>query len=156
MIRLIRELGAKKQATLRQTDTYFEVPNGRLKLREEGLHYEAALIFYSRPNSKASRLSEYEIQKINSGDTKQMKRFLQKALTTSVIVKKERILYIFQNTRIHLDRVMGLGNFLELETVISKQKMSQAENKHRAVLRALELDTCEKIPVSYSDLLLAK
>lgn len=85
-----------------------------------------------------------------------MKRFLQKALTTSVIVKKERILYIFQNTRIHLDRVMGLGNFLELETVISKQKMSQAENKHRAVLRALELDTCEKIPVSYSDLLLAK
>jgi predicted adenylyl cyclase CyaB len=155
MMRSIRKLGGKKVGVLRQTDTYFDVPNGRLKLREETSRETADLIFYSRPNSKISRLSEYDIQNISKVDTKKMKSILMKALSVRVIVKKVRILYLFRHTRIHLDSVTGLGDFLELETVVSGLKMSDAKKEHETVIQMLGLALCDKIPVSYSDLLLA-
>jgi predicted adenylyl cyclase CyaB len=154
MARLIRKLGAEKNGILRQTDTYFDAPNGRLKLREEKSRDDADLIFYSRPDKKTSRLSEYDILKIAGADVKRMKRFLEKSLSIKVIVKKERTLFIHKNTRIHLDRVFGLGDYLELETVMTKQSLVEAKKEHAAVIEALSLDSCEKIPVSYSDLLM--
>jgi len=155
MARLIRKLGAEKKGILRQTDTYFDAPNGRLKLREEQSRNDADLIFYSRPDKKTSRLSEYDILKIAGADVKRMKRFLEKSLSIKVIVKKERTLFIHQNTRIHLDRVSGLGDYLELETVITKQPLAEAKKEHVAIVEALGLYSCEKIPVSYSDLLIS-
>lgn len=156
MMRLIRKLGAKRQGILRQTDTYFDAPNGRLKLREENSRDEADFIFYSRPDKRASRLSEYDIMKVAEADVKRMKSFLAKSLSVKVIVKKERTLFIYQHTRIHLDRVSGLGDYLELETVVEKQSLADATGEHMAAISALGLDLCEKIPVSYSDLLLKK
>lgn len=156
MARLIRKLGAKKKGVLRQTDTYFDAPNGRLKLREEQSRDDADLIFYSRPDKKASRLSEYDILNIAGADVKRMKRFLGKSLSVRVIVKKERALFIHRHTRIHLDRVSGLGEYLELETVVTKQPLAEAKKEHAAVIEALGLDSCEKIPASYSDLLMSK
>lgn len=156
MMRLIRKLGAEKRGVLRQTDTYFDAPNGRLKLREEKSRDEADLIFYSRPNKSASRLSEYDILKVAKSGVKQMRSFLTKALSVKVVVKKERTLFIYQHTRIHLDRVSGLGDYLELETVVGKQSLANATGEHTMVINALGLDSCEKIPVSYSDLLLKK
>lgn len=155
MVQLIRKLGAEKKGILRQMDTYFDAPNGRLKLREEKSRNDADLIFYSRPDKKASRLSEYDILKIAGAEVKQTKHFLEKSLSIKVIVKKERTLFIHRHTRIHLDRVSWLGDYLELETVMEKQPLAEAKKEHAAIIEALGLDSCEKIPVSYSDLLMS-
>lgn len=154
MLRAIRSLGAEKVGVLRQADTYFSVPKGRLKLREEKSSDHAELICYSRPDTGASRVSEYGIQTIPKEVSRGFKAFLEKALPVLVVVKKRRGLYLCKHTRIHLDQVDGLGDFLELETVISKQTLSQAKKEHREVIQKLGLNRCEKIPVSYSDLLL--
>ncbi|MEI7512791.1 MAG: class IV adenylate cyclase [Candidatus Uhrbacteria bacterium] len=154
MLRNIQKLGAKKIGLLRQTDSYYKVSNGRLKLREERPPDHTALIYYSRPDDKQSKLSEYDILNIAKDDSKKFKNILSKALSTLVVVKKNRSLYQYKNTRIHLDSVSGLGDYLELETVITKQSLSHAKNEHETVVKALELNTCEIIAVSYSDLLM--
>ncbi|MEP7162330.1 MAG: class IV adenylate cyclase [Candidatus Moraniibacteriota bacterium] len=153
-IKLVEDLHPQKKGVLRQVDTYFKVPNGRLKLREEKARKDADLIYYFRPDRRSSRLSEYDILKIDKSDVKCTKTFLEKALAIRVIVRKERILYLYRHTRIHLDQVMGLGDFLELETVITHQTITEAKQEHIAVCKALALDRLEKISGSYSDLLL--
>ena len=55
-----RELGADLYGDLRQTDTYFQVPSGRLKLRETAGH-QAELIFHHRDEEGSNRASDYEI-----------------------------------------------------------------------------------------------
>jgi len=157
MLQYITQLGAESKGVLRQTDTYFNVPSGRLKMREERSRDFADIIFYNRPNKKTSRLSEYDIIEIQKSGIKGIKKLLSNALSSSVIVKKVRRLYMYQHTRVHLDHVNGLGDFLELETVVKGgQKMIDALKEHRRVVRALGLESCEKIPFSYSDLLLRK
>jgi len=40
---------------------------------------------------------------------------LSKAVGIKGTVKKERLLYLVGQTRVHVDNVQGLGNFMELE-----------------------------------------
>ncbi|CAG0953562.1 partial adenylate cyclase, class 2, partial [Anaerolineae bacterium] len=103
-----RRLGAVVQATLAQTDTYFHVPHGRLKLREiDGSHAE--LIQYDRPDVAGDRWSRYT--RVTVGDPAGLVRALRDALGIRCIVKKVRTLYLYRTARIHVDEVAGLGSF---------------------------------------------
>jgi predicted adenylyl cyclase CyaB len=156
MVRLIRGLCGDAAAVLEQVDTYFNVKGKRLKLREEKGRETVALIVYSRSDSVVSRMSEYSIEHLTKAQAKRKKAEFEKEFSVLVVVKKKRALSFFGHTRIHLDRVTGLGDFLELETVITDQKMSEARKEHQLVIQTLGLDFCEKISVSYSDLLFSK
>uniref|UniRef100_A0A8D0FYD3 CYTH domain-containing protein n=1 Tax=Sphenodon punctatus TaxID=8508 RepID=A0A8D0FYD3_SPHPU len=54
------QLSGSLGRTIAQTDTFFPVPHGRLKLRDfqDG---RGQLIFYERPDSKGPKLSSYSI-----------------------------------------------------------------------------------------------
>uniref|UniRef100_A0A8C3FEW7 CYTH domain-containing protein n=1 Tax=Chrysemys picta bellii TaxID=8478 RepID=A0A8C3FEW7_CHRPI len=71
------------------------------------------LIFYERPDSEGPKLSHYSISP--TADPAGLKAVLSQALGVQGVVKKERRLYVVGQTRVHLDRVEGLGDFLELE-----------------------------------------
>jgi len=149
--RLIFELGAEYQKTMHQIDTYFNIPKGRLKLREiDG--ETAQLVYYERADENASRYSNYSIVEIT--DASGFKRMMMDALGVKAIVDKMRELWIYGNTRIHVDDVDDLGHFVELETVITNQTNTEAQAEHNFVKRALEIDDAEIVPVSYSDLIL--
>ena len=108
-------LGAAKQRVLHQIDTFFNVPLGYLKLREiSGLGAE--LIAYSRESGSGPRASDYVVATIS--DALGVAEALTRSLGVRGRVEKERTLYLFKHTRIHLDDVRGLGAFLELETVM--------------------------------------
>jgi adenylate cyclase class IV len=107
-----RELGADLYGDLRQTDTYFDAPKGRLKLRETA-GYQAELIYYQREEATANRGSDYEVAHSREPDA--LRDLLSHALGVQAVVKKRRTLLSLDATRIHLDNVEGLGNFLELE-----------------------------------------
>ncbi|MEX0602487.1 MAG: class IV adenylate cyclase, partial [Bacteroidota bacterium] len=110
-----RTLGARKVGVLRQTDTYFRVSSGRLKLRE--CHGRPAeLIYYRRPDRRGRRLSEYTILPLPQRGN--LRSFFSNALAIIGTVKKERTLYVYRNARIHLDRVTGLGTFVEFEVLV--------------------------------------
>ena len=149
------------QYTMEQRDTYFRVSRGRLKLRERWLKErdevkpaEAELIYYKRPGRTGSRISVYDVMPASEPDL--LRSMLTKALRdTLVIVEKERILYIYKNTRIHLDTVKMLGTFVELETVIDEtMSMENVKSEHQAVITFLGLGPLEPIASSYSDLLI--
>lgn len=161
----LTELNAGHRETINQIDTYFyvtqvkdpaisEVCKPRLKLREIGETGEGWLIYYERPNHNESRYSQYQLSEIANPST--LKALLTAALGVEVIVKKQREVWMFKNTRIHLDTVMDLGQFIELETVFQGQTEAEAIDEHQHVKNTLHLGTADPVAVSYSDLVMQK
>lgn len=111
---------AKRVATadggmLAQVDTYFGCDSGRMKLREiQGKGAE--LIWYVRSDEAAARASDYRIVEV--GDANAMRALMEAAFRVRAVVKKRRRLFFYENVRIHLDDVEGLGTFLEFEAVL--------------------------------------
>lgn len=135
---------------LNQKDVYYKVNRGILKLRiENGIQ---TLIFYDRNEKSKKRWSDYYLLDLNSIDANV---YLKRFLDVMVIVKKRRELFLYKNTRIHLDYVQGLGYFLELETRVING-LKDAEKRFNYLLNLLELRSKKEIRASYKDLLLAK
>ena len=158
----LADLNATHREKVHQIDTYFymsaeksraisEMCEPRLKLREASGWSEGWLIYYERPNQDTSRYSEYQLCEIPDPST--LKALLTAALGIKTVVQKQRELWMFSNTRIHLDRVADLGQFVELETVFQGQTEIEARNEHQHVKSTLHLHTAKPIAVSYSDLM---
>jgi homotetrameric cytidine deaminase len=146
------DLGAEDQGTLVQRDTYFRVPDGRLKLREE-TPGGAALIQYRRPDAAHARESRYRLAPVEDGEA--LREALDAALGTLVVVDKERRLLLWEGVRIHLDRVTGLGSFVELEGVApADSDLGPEREKVARLSEALGLEG-RILSDSYSDRLLA-
>ena len=108
-----------------QIDTYFHCRDGRLKLREI-VGERAELIAYRRPNESGPKASNYFVLPVDTPE-----RFKEALATTLGIrsrVEKYREIFLHQNVRIHLDRVAGLGEFLEFEAVLGSES-SEAESQ---------------------------
>ena len=146
----LADLKATHRETIYQVDTYFHNPKGRLKLRETDEADEGWLIYYERPNELESRYSIYQLCKIPEPTA--LKGLLAAALSIKTIIKKQRSLWMYNNTRIHLDIVEDLGEFVELETVFQGQSETEAIKEHQHVKTVLNLNSAEPIAVSYSEL----
>jgi homotetrameric cytidine deaminase len=147
-----RELGAEDRGVLVQRDTYFRTASGRLKLREEEPG-GATLVQYDRPDGGAARLSSYQLVPV--ADPEGMRAALDAALGTLVVVDKERHLFLWEGVRIHLDRVRGLGSFVELEGVATPDSDLEPERARVAELSAaLGIGPERILTDSYSDRLL--
>lgn len=136
-----------------QRDTYFHVPRGRLKLREEE-GVAPHLIAYERPDQAGQRESRYRIVHVDQAD--ELKVALSGALGIKVVIVKERRLFLWKEVRIHLDEVEGLGRFIEFEAVASAGSDLSLEEDHVAAMRqAFDIDDSNVIGGSYCDLALA-
>jgi len=145
--------GAEFRGTDLQTDTYFNVPTGRLKLREGNI--ENNLIYYERQNIPGTKESNFQLVQVP--DARALKEVLAKSLGIKIVVKKKREIYFIKNVKFHLDEVDGLGNFAEIEASnlyedISTEELQKQCNFYFSELRIKEEDL---ISVSYSDLLFA-
>ena len=146
-----RALGAEDRGELRQRDTYFAAPRGRLKLRQQEPG-GAQLIAYERPDAATARESRYRIAPV--ADPEALRDALDTALGTTVVVDKRRHLLVWEGVRIHLDDVEGLGDFVELEGVAAENSDLAREGALVDRLRA-ELAIAEAAiePAGYADLL---
>ncbi len=155
-----KKLKAKYKGVLNQTDTYFMVKSGRSACRSFGAGrlkmrvinnktYE--LIYYHRTNSKKARFCNYEIIRLRNG--KQVYELLTNALGIKCVIVKKRILYIFENVRIHFDTVKHLGKFLEFEVVCrSKKDENESARKMKLLKKIFHIDNKKILPYSYSDI----
>lgn len=136
---------------IHQDDTFFQVPHGRLKLRvfADGA---AELIHYHRPDAQGPKLSEYLITAVADPDS--LRDVLERACGVIGRVVKHRVLVLVGQTRIHLDQVEGLGDFLELEVVL-RPGQTEAEGTQVAqdLLAALGVPPEALISGAYLDLL---
>lgn len=150
----LKEVGAVPVGKMEQHDTYYNNNDGRLKIREIG-NQTCEIIFYQRPDRINFKVSDYSIETVPKDQCKNIKLLYSKTYGEKVIVSKVRNLWLINNTRIHLDKVKNLGNFLELETVV-KGKMLEAKNEFNSVVGALKLANKPQIKGSYCDILLRK
>ncbi len=157
-----RQLTCAPLERLHQVDTYFEVARGRLKLREiraDGypeVVARAELIAYARSNDEASRWSHYEVVPVGADQAGALLRSMLMTHDERVRIDKQREVGLIGHTRVHLDRVLALGTFVELETVIAGQDDAAATREHQEVIAALGLERYSPIAGSYSDLALAR
>ncbi len=151
---VLRGAGADFKGIDSQTDTYYKVSRGRLKLRQGTI--ENALIFYQRPDQAGPKRAEVSLYRTTPQSD--LARVLGDAMEILVIVKKQREIYFLDNVKFHIDSVEGLGRFVEIEAIdrdgsLGVEKLRQQCEFYRKQLGIL---TADLINHSYSDMLLEK
>jgi len=154
----IREILINKKAkfigTDHQTDTYFKVNNGRLKLRKGNI--ENNLIHYYRENITGPKQAQVLLYRSNPGSA--LKDILVKSLGILCVVDKKREIYFIGNVKFHIDLVRDLGSFIEIEAIdekgtFSKDSLLEQCNKFLTLFGIYEADL---VSDSYSDAILRK
>ena len=136
---------------IQQTDTFFAVPLGRLKVREfpDG---SGELISYERPNQQGPKESVYT--RVACQDARTLAQALSRVLPVRGVVVKRREVFWVGRTRVHLDRVEKLGCFVELEVALDPgESAGQGHREAHELLRALEIPPTALVAEAYIDLL---
>lgn len=150
---LAEQISDSRPETLIQLDTFFKVESGRLKLREFP-ESPAQLIFYHRNNINGPKLSDYQITE--SQDPEGLKRILSEAYTVTATVAKTRRLMMSGRTRIHMDQVKGLGNFIELEVVLGEgESIEEGEFEAEQLMDKLQICEEDLVSEAYVDLIVS-
>ncbi len=140
--------GCRRAAVIRQADHYFRVPRGYLKLRVvRGGASE--LISYQRPKRRGARESRFLRWQVADPDA--ALGLLSAALGVETVVRKTRTLFLTDDARIHLDRVTGLGTFVEIEVLMDRAGRGSA-GRMKKLCEQLHLPK-DTTPGSYRDLL---
>ena len=147
-------LSGSQPTVLKHQDIFFYCSGARLKLRILGPDH-GELIRYERPDVAGARRSNYLIAR--TSDPQVLLEILTATLDKIGVVKKTRLLYLVGQTRIHIDEVENLGDFLELEVVLCPGQ-SETEGKTIAELLLSEFGIAGErlIAKAYIDLIGAR
>jgi len=145
------ECHADRYFDIAQRDTFFQCANGRLKLRTiNGTFSE--LIYYQRPDVFGPKVSNYFRWQIKNPN--ELLLLLSTILGIRGIVSKKRRVYLFDQTRVHIDEVDQLGHFLEIEVVLNHdQTIIEGYYIACALLNDLGVSESMLVNQSYIDLL---
>ncbi|CAH1787030.1 unnamed protein product [Owenia fusiformis] len=138
-----RDHSGEEGKLLEQEDVFFVTPKGRLKLRH--LKGQAAqLIYYERPDEEGPKTSLYHV--FETENPEDLKIALSMCLGVKGVVKKRRKLFMVGQTRVHVDRVEGLGDFMELEVQMQEGQTPEEGQK-------IAEDLMEKLGISRDSLI---
>lgn len=146
-----RAAGAVETELIHQRDTFFPTARGRLKLRDFG-DGRGELIQYERPDATGPKTSSYRL--VATDDPAGLRAALTSALGVEIEVVKRRELWMHGRTRIHLDAVEGLGDFMELEVVLrAGEPVAAGEDEARTLCDRLAIAPGDRVRGAYADLL---
>lgn len=150
--RVLASMSSRLVGSDHQLDTYFRVPEGRLKLREGSI--ENSLIHYVRPDQSGPKTSDVLLYRVAPDPS--LRQVLERALGILVVVDKQREIHFVDNVKIHLDTVEGLGTFLEIEAIDADGSRTEAQLQEQceAFMDAFGVQDADLMEVSYSDMLL--
>ena len=138
-----------------QKDIYFNVPKGRLKLRQGNI--ENNLIYYNRSDQKEPKQSDFYLSPVH--DSSSLQTLLTEALGVKVIVEKKRKIFFLDNIKIHLDEISNLGSFVEIEASNMSSPEISVETLHeqcKQLMHHFGIKEEDLIETSYSDMLIEK
>ena len=150
---ILRKEGARKEGLDHQIDTYFESPNGRLKLRQGTI--ENSLIHYRRPDLTGPKKSEVALHPTQP-DADTLKEVLTRALGVLTVVDKQREIYFIDNVKFHIDTVEQLGSFVEIEAIDEDGTLGvdYLHDQCTHYIELFELAEGDLLDRSYSDMML--
>lgn len=150
----VAALATEGPLEIAQDDTFFNCDNGRLKLRAFS-NDAGEIIFYRRANQSGPKESFFVRSSTSSPES--LREALSLAYGQIGRVRKYRTLYLVGRTRVHLDRVEGLGHFLELEVVlVGDEPAEQGVREAHELMDKLGIQHVQLIDGAYLDLLLAQ
>lgn len=143
-------IGAVHAESLAQTDTYYRVPDAKLKKRET-VGRPPEYVFYTRATRTKPKLSHFTIY----SQQQAIERFGSSPLPVLTSVKKLRELWVYQGVRIHIDAVDRLGNFIEFEALVTPDRnLARCHELMDTLREALSPAMGEAIAVGYAELAL--
>ena len=146
-----RELSGGPPEIIHQRDVFFPCTHGRLKLRRLSPSL-GQLVFYDRPDLAGPKTSDYTV--VETNEPANLLDALGRALGTSTQVNKTRRLYMVGRTRVHVDTVENLGDFVELEVVMSPgEALSEGEKEADDLMARLGIRREDLVMGAYADLL---
>jgi len=146
----VAELAIEGPLEIAQDDTFFLCDNGRLKLRAFS-NDSGELIFYRRVNQAGPKESFYLRSTTSSPET--LRESLSLAYGQIGRIRKYRTLFLVGRTRVHLDRVEGLGHFLELEVMlVDDEPAEQGIKEAGELMEQLGIQPEQLIEGAYIDL----
>ena len=157
-------LGARREASVVQRDTYYAAPHREFAETDEALRIrrvsrkddgeEFARVTYKGPLVEAESKTREE-HEVGVADDETMAEVLSALGFTPVeTVEKERDRYTLSGYTITVDSVAGVGDFVEVETEAGEDDIERAREGVYDVLRRLDLDPEAGIRTSYLELLL--
>jgi predicted adenylyl cyclase CyaB len=151
---LLADQQAEFLGTDKQTDTYFQVGKGRLKLRQGNI--ENALIHYFRDNQPGPKRSDVSLYKTEDGE--ELRDVLENALPILTVVIKRRSIYFIENVKFHVDEVEELGSFVEIEAIDKDGTIGEEQLREQCqyYLDLFKIRAEDLIEVSYSDMMFAE
>ncbi len=155
IIGILKQNNAKYLGADVQTDTYFKVDDGRLKLRRGDI--ENYLIYYEREDKEGPKRSDVNLID-NQGRISELEERTKKTHEILIQVEKKRNIYFIKNVRFHIDNVSGLGKFIEIEAISQDEFISIEELKEQCdyYIELLGIENKNLIGTSYSDMLIEK
>jgi len=152
LCQLAAQLSGSECQVLQMTDTFFPAAHGRLKLRQQ-TGAPNQLIFYDRPDSTGPKLSEFSLAQV-SDDAGPLRETLSRALGVRGELCKTRYLYMVGQTRVHVDRVAGLGDFMELEVQLREGETTEdGQRVAELLMLQLEVSSDDLLEGAYMDML---
>ena len=154
LLKKVNNISTKWPELLIQKDTFFNFPFGKLKLREIN-KTQFEIILYFRNSLFWPKKSKYYRFKINN--LCRTKKILGFFLWIKWIVKKQRKLFYTNQTRIHIDNVESLGDFIELEVEMKDNESIQSGvDIANNLIDYFWIKSKSLIEKSYLDILLSK
>ena len=136
-----------------QVDTYFTTAQGRAKLRQGNV--ENTLIFYDRHECQGIKNSQVEFVKLDPVQVDPLKAILSQLSPVLIVVDKHRKIFFIDNVKFHIDRVEGLGSFLEIEAIGTKQQnFQELVEQCDTYQKKFEINQTDCIAQSYCDMLM--
>lgn len=149
--RLLETTTGSPPQVLEQEDTFFPAASGRLKIRILG-QGRGELIAYRRTDTAGPKISEYLV--VPTTEPGLLRDALAGALGVRGTVRKTRLLFLVGTTRIHLDTVERLGEFLELEVVLQAgQSATRGEEIARGLMEWLGIGEVDLLEEAYIDMI---
>nr|XP_002127902.1 uncharacterized protein LOC100182215 [Ciona intestinalis] len=156
-IQRVTSLSGDNGSVLEQQDFFYNCATGRLKLRsctENGVN-RSQLIFYTRPDSNGPKLSSFIVTPVQ--ELKTMDDILTSTMGRKGIVTKQRTLFMIGQTRVHVDKVERLGNYMELEVMLRvDQSPEDGAKVANDLMRKLEISESQLVVGAYMDLINAR
>ena len=152
VLKILESAGAEHRGIDHQVDTYFNVKEGRLKLREGNI--ENNLIYYKRSDQSGPKRSEVILYP--AGKDKGLKEVLEAVNGVRVMVDKMRHILFIENVKFHVDRVKGLGSFVEIEAIGKKGEEHDLQRQCEQYIKLLGINEDDLVRESYSDLIIYK
>lgn len=149
-----KSLSGSTPEIIMQEDAFFNCEHGRLKLRKFSDEH-GELIFYKRNDITGPKTCEYFITATQ--EPKKLHQVLAASYGVYGEVKKMRRLFLVGRTRIHIDRVEHLGDFLEFEVVLSDHDdIENAKTEANTLMKEFGIDQDRLIDCAYIDLIRQK